>query len=384
MKILIAEDDHSFRMILEKMVSKWGYVPILAEDGKQAWDILQQDDAPELLLLDWEMPSLSGFELCRRVREHEKGDPSFIILLTSRTSTDDIVAGLEAGANDYITKPIESAELEARLRVGKRMLELQEARRKSEVYKERLQRELQHTKKMEALGQITGAIAHDFNNLLGVIMGYTNLAITRYGNEAPEQMVDFLKTSLKSSDKAKDIVAKMLVFTQGSDKQQEPILLPLHIDNNIERIHSVIPETIKIEFNYEENIPTILLDPNKLLQILLLLCENAKDAMNNEGIINIGVRITSELQEECSDCHKLLDGDWVELSVSDTGTGMSSEVLGHLFEPFYSTKEFGRGLGLAMLHGIISRNGRHCIVESEVGKGTSVRLLFPFSSMGKN
>ena len=145
-----------------------------------------------------------------------------------------------------------------------------------------------------------------------------------------------------------------------------------------------MPETIKIEFNYEENIPTISLDPNKLLQILLLLCENAKDAMNNEGIINIDVRITSELQEECSDCHKLLDGDWVELSVSDTGTGMSSEVLEHLFEPFYSTKELGKGLGLAMLHGIISRSGRHCIIESEVGKGTSVRLLFPFSSMQKS
>lgn len=368
-------------MILEKAVSKWGYEPILAEDGEQAWEILQQDDAPELLLLDWEMPKLSGVELCRRIRENEKGDPSFIILLTSRTSTNDIVTGLEAGSNEYIAKPTESAELEARLRVGTRMLQLQETRRKSDLYKERLQRELQHTRKMEALGQITGAIAHDFNNILSIIMGYTNMAIDRYGEEVPEKMVDFLKASLNSSERAKDIVAKMLLFTDGSDEQRLPILLPLHIDNNIERIYSEMPETIKIECNYEENIPTIVLDPNNLLNILLLLCENAKEAMNNNGIINISVRITSDIQEECTDCHKLLDGNWVELSVSDTGTGMSNEMLEHLFEPFYSTKEFGKGLGLSMLHGIISRSGRHCIIESEVGKGTKVRLLFPFSTM---
>ncbi|MFT5453186.1 MAG: signal transduction histidine kinase [Enterobacterales bacterium] len=371
-------------MILEKTVREWGYDPIMAEDGEQAWEILQQDDAPELLLLDWEMPNLSGIELCQRIRENEKDDPSFIILLTSRNSTDDIVTGLEAGSNDYLAKPIESTELEARLRVGKRLLELQDTRRKSEIYKERLQRELQHTKKMQALGQITGAIAHDFNNILGVIMGYTSMAIDRYADEAPDKMVEFLKTSLKSSEKAKDIVAKMLFFTEGSDKDSQPILLPLHIDNNIERLYSEMPETINIELNYEENIPTVLLDPNHLLQILLLLCENAKEAMNNKGIINISVKITSDLQDECTDCHKLLDGNWVELSVSDTGTGMSSDVFEHLFEPFYSTKELGKGLGLAMLHGVISRGGRHCIIESEVGKGTRVRLLFPFNSMGKN
>jgi signal transduction histidine kinase len=383
-KILIAEDNHSFRMILEKMVSQWGYEPIMAEDGEQAWEILQRDNAPELLLLDWEMPNLSGVELCQRIRKNEKGDPSFIILLTSRTSISDIVTGLEAGSNEYIAKPIDSAELEARLQVGKRLLELQEKRRQSEAYKERLQRELQHTRKMDALGQITGAIAHDFNNILGVIMGYTNMAIDRHGNEAPEKMVNYLKTSLRSSEKAKELVAKMLLFTEGSDKEHNSLLLPLHINNNIERLYSVMPYTIKIEFNYEENVPTILLDPNKLLQILLLLCENAKDAMNNNGIINISVGINRDIEDECTDCHQLLDGNWVELSVSDTGTGMSSEVLEHLFEPFYSTKELGRGLGLAMLHGIISRNGRHCIVESEVDKGTSVKLLFPFSSIGKN
>ena len=101
--------------------------------------------------------------------------------------------------------------------------------------------------------------------------------------------------------------------------------------------------------------------------------------MNGKGVIHITAGISKDVHTECSDCHKLLDGDWVELSVSDTGSGMSNEVLEHLFEPFYTTKEFGKGMGLAMLHGIISRSKRHSVIETEIGKGTRVRLLFPFS-----
>jgi len=381
LKILIAEDNASSRMILEKVVKKWGYDPIVVEDGEQAWAALQQKDAPELLLLDWEMPKLNGVDLCKRIRKSEEGDPAFIILLTSRDTTDDIVTGLEAGSNEYIAKPFDNTELQARLQVGKRLLELQETRRKSERYKERLQRELLHTRKMEALGQITGAIAHDFNNILGIIMGYTNMAIDRYGDEVPEKMIEYLNTSIKSSERASELVTKMLLFSEGGDKEIQAILLTEQVRYNIERIYSEMPETIKIEFNYQEDVPKILLDPDKLRQILLILCENAKDAMNGKGVINISVEVSKDVQAECSDCHKLLEGDWVELSVSDTGSGMSNEVIEHLFEPFYTTKEFGKGMGLAMLHGIISSSKRHSVIETAVGKGTRMRLLFPFSSI---
>ena len=179
MKILIAEDDITSRAMLEAVTRKWGYEPICVEDGESAWEIMQHDEHPTLLLFDWEMPNLSGVDLCRKIREQEKGEPAFIILLTSRSSTDDIVTGLEAGANEYIAKPFDHAELQARLKVGKRMLELQYERQKSESEKGRLRRELEQTRKMEALGQITGSIAHDFNNILGITMGYTSMALDR-------------------------------------------------------------------------------------------------------------------------------------------------------------------------------------------------------------
>ncbi len=125
MKLLIAEDDSTSRVMLAAIVGKWGYEPIAVEDGEAAWTILQAEDPPRLLLLDWEMPVLDGLELCQRIRQQETNDHPYIILLTARNDTTDIVNGLHAGSNDYIAKPFENAELQARLHVGQRMLKLQ-------------------------------------------------------------------------------------------------------------------------------------------------------------------------------------------------------------------------------------------------------------------
>ena len=132
MKLLIAEDDFTTRTILAAITNKWGYEPITVEDGEAAWKILLDDDPPQLLLLDWEMPLLDGLALCQRIRQQETNHFPYIILLTSRCETTDIVDGLQAGSNDYMAKPFESEELQARLQVGQRILiqqaELNQAR----------------------------------------------------------------------------------------------------------------------------------------------------------------------------------------------------------------------------------------------------------------
>ncbi len=125
MKLLIADDDLTQRMMLEVITRKWGFDSVIAEDGQAAWDILRGKDAPDLILLDWEMPVKNGLELCRLIRGRKVDISPYIILLTARKETDDIVLGLEAGANDYVSKPFESTELEARLKVGQRMINLQ-------------------------------------------------------------------------------------------------------------------------------------------------------------------------------------------------------------------------------------------------------------------
>ncbi len=124
MKILIAEDDPSFRRLLEEKLAVWGYDVVVAEDGKAALQILRSDDPPRLALLDWMMPEMDGVEVCRRVRETEREPRIYILLLTSQQREEDIAAGMEAGVDDYITKPFKHNELQLRLRAGRRIVEL--------------------------------------------------------------------------------------------------------------------------------------------------------------------------------------------------------------------------------------------------------------------
>jgi diguanylate cyclase (GGDEF)-like protein len=125
MKVLIAEDDMTSRIILDSVLKKWGFVPVLTCDGKEAWDAMQSKDAPKLAILDWQMPKMNGIEVCQKIRELKITDPAYLIVLTSKDEKKDIVKALEAGANDFISKPYDNAELLARINVGKRMVQLQ-------------------------------------------------------------------------------------------------------------------------------------------------------------------------------------------------------------------------------------------------------------------
>jgi len=131
MRVLVADDDSISRMVVRNLLIKWGYEPVEAHDGNQAWEILQAGDSPSLALVDWMMPGIDGPELCRRLRQFAQTDYHYVILLTSRDSKEDLVDGLNAGADDYITKPYMAQELEVRLRVGKRIVSLQQSLREA-------------------------------------------------------------------------------------------------------------------------------------------------------------------------------------------------------------------------------------------------------------
>ena len=126
MKVLIAEDDTVSRRLLEATLIRWGYEVVVASDGVEAWEALQSDGAPSLAILDWMMPGLDGLEVCRRIRKMPSSTPPYLILLTAKGGREDLVTGLEAGANDYVTKPFNREELRARVQVGVRMVELQQ------------------------------------------------------------------------------------------------------------------------------------------------------------------------------------------------------------------------------------------------------------------
>jgi len=140
MKILVAEDDLVSRRLLETRLSKWGYHATSASNGEEAWICLQQEDAPHLAILDWMMPGMDGLEVCRNVRARGGEPYTYIILLTAKDSKDDVILGLEAGADDYLTKPVNTHELEVRLRAGRRIVDLQ-----SEIIRAREELRIQAT-----------------------------------------------------------------------------------------------------------------------------------------------------------------------------------------------------------------------------------------------
>ena len=161
MKILIAEDENVTRTILSRKLTGWGYEVLSAAGGHEAWEILQIADAPRLIILDWMMPGMDGIEICTRLKTLENSTPGYVILLTSRDNEDDIVKGLDAGADDYIIKPFKNSELRSRVNVGRRMIELQA----SSLEKEKLQ----------GVIEMSGAVCHEMNQPLQVVSGITEL-----------------------------------------------------------------------------------------------------------------------------------------------------------------------------------------------------------------
>ncbi len=183
MKILIAEDDTVSRTMLQAVLTKWEYTVISTEDGNTAFEAFQQDDAPQLALLDWEMPGLSGPDLCSRLRQHKDQNPLYLILLTSRNNSEDLVQGLEAGADDYVVKPYNMAELQARINVGRRMIVLQNKMRERE--------------RLQGVLEMAGAICHELNQPLQIVSGHSEILMMDMEKNDPHyKTVETIKTNI--------------------------------------------------------------------------------------------------------------------------------------------------------------------------------------------
>ena len=172
MRILIADDDPVSRRVLDAALVQWGHTVTVCTDGTQAWAELQREDTPSLAVLNWMLPGVSGDELCRRVRARHRSRRIHLILLTARDSKEDIVAGLQAGADDYITKPFDREELHARIQAGLRVVDLQERVLEAE--------------RIRVLLQTAGAAAHEINQPLTVVVALTELMLNDTSKDAPE------------------------------------------------------------------------------------------------------------------------------------------------------------------------------------------------------
>ncbi len=253
-------------------------------------------------------------------------------------------------------------------------------RKQREQALRRSEEQLRQAQKMEAIGHLTGGIAHDFNNILTSIMGYIVLAAERQGSLEDAKLGKYLEQARLASTRARDLIQQMLTFSRGQRGEPRPLSLPPLIRGAVKLLRSTLPASVEIETGLDPDVPAVLLDPVQLEQVLMNLCINARDAMQGTGTIRIGVRAVDTLRCTCASCRKhVQEQNMVEVEVRDTGSGIRPEVLERMFEPFFSTKEVGKGsgMGLATVHGIVHEYGGHIAVDTAPGRGTQFRILLP-------
>ena len=267
-------------------------------------------------------------------------------------------------------------KIEAEIRHLNESLEQRVEARTAENFK--LQAHLNQAQKMEAIGVLAGGIAHDFNNILASILGFTELA--REDAQLSSQAAKDLDRVLTSAHRAKDLVKQILAFSRQTSVDRFPMRIQELVKESLKMLRASIPSTIAIKEDIHPQAGVVFADPTQIHQIVMNLCTNAYHAMaQTGGTLTVRVKSIAIDAPAPADGPQLSPGEYVELTVTDTGTGIGPDTLDKIFDPFFTTKEIGQGtgMGLSIAHGIIKDYGGTITVDSTVGLGTTFHCYFP-------
>ncbi len=267
--------------------------------------------------------------------------------------------------------------------VNETLLREVDDRIKAEQAKENLELQLRQAHKMEAIGTLAGGIAHDFNNLLAAIIGYADLAKAEIpeGNPAKLQIEEVLK----AGDRAKNLVKQILTFSRKSELELVLVQIPLIVTEAVDFLRASIPTTIDIRLDIDSDCRPVLADQTQIYQVILNLCTNAAQAMENEGgVLEIRLNRMEITPAQIFEYPDLKTGFYVKLTVKDSGQGIEKQIMDKIFDPYFTTKKIGKGsgMGLAMVHGIVKRHRGLIRVSSTPGIGSEFQIFLP-ESMGK-
>ncbi|MGD2091194.1 MAG: ATP-binding protein [Candidatus Aminicenantes bacterium] len=249
-------------------------------------------------------------------------------------------------------------------------------RKRAEQERQKLKEQLRQAQKMESLGTLAGGIAHDFNNILSAIIGYTELTFRIVPEESKAK--SNLKQVLAASDRAKELIKHILTFSRNSEKERKPIWLNKVVDDVLKLMRSTLPTTIEIRQHIPKMENPVLANKSEIHQVLMNLCTNAGHAMRKKGgVLQVKLKEIKVEHGAVGRIH-LEPGTYQQLTVSDTGHGMTPETLEQIFEPYFTTKKGkGTGLGLSVVHGIVKSYGGNITVYSEPGIGTTFHIFLP-------
>ena len=241
----------------------------------------------------------------------------------------------------------------------------------------KLERQFLQAQKMEVVGRLAGGVAHDFNNMLGVILGYTEMALAKVDVSLPLH-ADLLEVQA-SALRTADLTRQLLAFARKQTVLPRMLDLNGVVESSVNMLKRLIGEHITLDWRPKDNLWPVRLDPSQVDQILSNLCVNARDAIAGNGRIIIETDMVALDDAYCLSHEGAYPGDYVSLTVTDNGCGMTADVLSHIFEPFYTTKGVGEGtgLGLATVYGIVKQNHGFIAAQSKPGSGTSFQIYFP-------
>jgi PAS domain S-box-containing protein len=243
--------------------------------------------------------------------------------------------------------------------------------------RKKLESQLQQAQKMEAVGTLAGGVAHDFNNLLQAVQGYAELALM--GKREDEPGYREVQEIVRAARRGGELTQQLLAFSRKAESNLRPTDLNHEVQNIKRLLERTIPKMIDIELDLQENLKAVNADPAQIEQILMNLAVNAKDAMSEEGKLTIATRKVTVDETYCRTHTDAKPGEYVLLSITDTGYGIAEETMDRIFEPFYTTKGVGEGtgLGLAMVYGIVKNHGGYVMCSSEPGAGATFEIYLP-------
>ena len=244
-----------------------------------------------------------------------------------------------------------------------------------------LTKQLRQAQKMEAIGTLAGGIAHDFNNILAAIIGYTELARMDMVEDTP--LMENINKVLSASYRARDLVAQILAFSRQTEQKLKPVNISAIVKEVLKLLRASLPATIAIRQRVLMSSATILADVTQIHQVLMNICTNAGHAMrSNGGILEVYLGEARDEFEPPLPLQHLTASDYLCLAIRDTGHGMPPDVIERIFDPYFTTKkkEEGTGLGLAVVHGIVTSHNGYITVESTPGEGTTFKIYFPIIS----
>lgn len=410
-KILIIDDKKDNLIVASALLKNLipDCITITAQSGIEGLN-KAKTELPDTILLDIKMPGMDGYEVCKKLKRDETLKHIPVIMVSAiKIGGKDLIKGLETGADAYLAKPIDEYVLAAQIKTALRIKKAEDHLRKqketlenmvlkrtdelmqtnlklqreidehslTEDKREQLQAQLVQAQKMESIGRLAGGVAHDFNNALSVIMGTAELVINDVDPDG--QLREDLDDILMAAKRAADITRQLLAFARKQTISPEVLDLNENIQSLLKMLRRLIGEDIDLAWLPGANLWSVNIDPSQIDQVLANLCVNAQDAIEGVGKITIETRNLTLDKDYCIDHACFIPGEYIQLSVTDSGCGMNKKTLDNIFEPFFTTKDVdkGTGLGMAMVYGIIRQNNGFINVDSEPGKGATIKIYLP-------